>query len=122
MAAVRVLVVDDVEDHREIYVQYLRFMGLEVEVAADGPAALALAAKSPFDVVVTDVGLPGMDGWELCRRLRAGPDTAGIPVIVLSAYALHHEDTAREAGCAAYLRKPCLPDTLLGEIWRIVGR
>lgn len=94
---------------------YVAFLSPSFEVmeAADGEQALALAAERRPDVIVTDLSLPGMDGFELIARVRRDPATACVPVISLSGYGGHtHEERARAAGCDRILQKPCLPDAL----------
>ena len=108
-----VLIVDDFEDNREMYAQYLRFHGYEIAEADNGQEALKQAAALLPDVIVMDLSLPGMDGWEATRRLKQEPLTRDIPVIALTGHALTgSEHTAREAGCDTFLTKPCAPAVL----------
>jgi CheY-like chemotaxis protein len=112
-----VLVVDDVADQRDIYSQYLRFLGYRVETAVNGFDALAKVRALDPDLVVMDLSMPLMDGFEATRALKADPATRDIPIIALTAYSLHlPEEWALSAGCAAYLRKPCLPADLESTI------
>src|SRR5687768_814397 len=74
----RVLLVDDVEDNREIYAQFLRFEGYEVSEARNGIEALQLAATERPAIIILDLSMPGLDGWEVCRRLKADPGTRDI--------------------------------------------
>jgi CheY-like chemotaxis protein len=116
-----VLIVDDFEDNREMYAQYLLFCGLRVEEAGNGAEALDKAFASLPDLVVMDLSLPGVDGWEATRRLKANPRTKHIPVIALTGHALAgHSKGAFEAGCDRFLTKPCLPERLLEEIQRLL--
>ena len=116
-----VLIVDDFEDNREMYAQYLRFHGYEIAEAADGQEALDQAAALRPDVIVMDLSLPGMDGWEATRRLKQEPSTRDIPVIALTGHALTgSEHTAREAGCDTFLTKPCAPAVLGQEIRKML--
>ena len=95
-----VLIVDDFEDNREMYAQYLRFHGYDVAEADNGQEALRQASGLRPDVIVMDLSLPGMDGWEATRRLKQDAATRDIPVIALTGHALTgSEHTAREAGC-----------------------
>jgi len=121
-AAARVLIVEDYQDTREMYARYLRFSGFEVREARNGAEALRKAAGEHPDVIVMDLALPRMDGWEATRRLKAEPATRGIPVIALTGHAhADREQEARKAGCDAFLTKPCLPDALVKEIHRVLG-
>jgi len=109
----RVLVVDDDSEIREIVAGTLRRDGYTVMEAGDGPTALDTAIKLLPDLVVLDMTLPGMDGVEVTRRLKATPMLAAIPVLALSALT---QQTVREralaAGCERYLTKPCPPAAL----------
>lgn len=104
----RVLVVDDCLDHTESLATLLRLWGHEAETAADGPAALTAAARDrPPDVVLLDVGLPGMDGYELARRLRQLPGLGQALMLTISGYAGDVDrERALAAGCADHLVKP----------------
>jgi two-component system cell cycle response regulator DivK len=116
-----VLIVDDFEDNREMYAQYLRFHGYEIAEADNGQEALKQAAALHPDVIVMDLSLPGMDGWEATRRLKQEPLTRDIPVIALTGHALTgSEHTAREAGCDRFLTKPCAPAVLGQEIRKVL--
>ena len=115
-----VLIVDDVADNRELYVQYLTFFGYRAAEAEDGHEALAKAADIKPDVIVMDLSLPGMDGWEATRRLKADPGTRHIPIIALTGHALSgSNEHAIAAGCDAFLTKPCDPEDLAAEIDRL---
>ncbi len=116
-----VLIVDDVQDNRTIYVLFLRFSGFRVTEAENGEEAVDKATSLLPDVIVMDLSLPVMDGWEATRRLKRDPRTKKIPVIVLTGHALpEHAQAAREAGCDLVITKPCLPDQLLETIRRIL--
>jgi CheY-like chemotaxis protein len=115
-----ILIVDDVPDNRELYVQYLTHFGYRAAEAGDGQDALAKAAALKPDVIVMDLSLPGMDGWEATRRLKADAATRHIPVIALTGHALSGSDEhARAAGCDAFLTKPCDPEELAATIDRL---
>ena len=115
------LVVDDFEDNRAMYAEYLSYSGYRVEQAADGEQAVELATRLVPDVVVMDLSLPGMDGWEATRRLKADARTRDVPVIALTGHALAgHSRTARDAGCDAFLAKPCLPETLVEKVQELL--
>lgn len=111
-----VLLVDDLEDQRDLYRQYLSFAGFEVETADDGLTAIASAVTSQPDVIVMDLAMPGLDGFEATQRLKALGPTADIPIIALTAHGELPKEWALAAGCTAFLRKPCYPDQLADEI------
>lgn len=113
-----ILIVDDYEDSRALCTEYLQFMGYRVSSAADGREAVRKASDLP-DVIVMDLSLPRMDGWEAIRALKADTATRDIPVIVLTGHALSGlRERAIEAGCVGFLTKPCLPPDLLDEVRR----
>jgi CheY-like chemotaxis protein len=113
----KVLIVDDFEDNRAMYAEFLRYSGFEVIEASDGAEAIERATAEAPDVVVMDLSLPVLDGWEATRRLKADARTQHIPVIALTGHALEgHSQGAREAGCDWFLAKPCLPETLLSTL------
>ena len=116
-----VLVVDDFPDNRDMYMQYLEFSGLRVAEAQNGHEALQQANALLPDLIVMDLSLPGLDGWEATRRLKADARTRAIPVIALTGHALAgHSKGAIEAGCDAFITKPCLPERLLEEIRKML--
>lgn len=117
-----VLVVDDFADNREMYSEYLSFSGYDVIEARNGKEALEAAQERLPDIIIMDLSLPVMDGWEATRRLKADARTRQIPVVALTGHALAgHSTGAREAGCDAFLAKPCLPDQLVAEIRRMLA-
>lgn len=119
----RVLLVDDYPDAREMYSEYLDFAGFDVVEAANGMEALARAVDATPDIILMDLSLPVMDGWEATRRLKADRRTARIPVVALTGHALAGiSDGAMRAGCDAFVTKPCLPEDLVREICRILDR
>jgi len=114
-----VLVVDDVDHGREIFAEYLEFRGFRVATAADGLEAIEKAHELLPDIILMDLSLPGIDGWEATRRLRQDPSTSAIPIIALTAHALASaHDRARDVGCNAVVTKPCLPKDLEQEVRR----
>ena len=116
-----VLVVDDHQDAREMYAEYLEFSGFRTAEARNGAEALEKAFALTPDVILMDLSLPVMDGWEATRRLRADARTRNIPIVALTGHALSgHADGAKDAGCDAYVTKPCLPDALVQEVKRIL--
>jgi CheY-like chemotaxis protein len=112
-----VLLVDDFQDNREMYAMYLDHAGFRVVEATNGHEALDVAFSRVPDVIVMDLSLPGLDGWEATRRLKADARTRHIPVLALTSHALEgFSKGAREAGCDAFVTKPCLPENLASEI------
>ena len=117
-----ILVVEDYDDAREMYVEYLSFTGFRVESATNGLEAIEMTQRLRPDLVLMDLALPKLDGWEATRRLKSDPATARIPVIALTGHALAgHAERAREAGCDSFITKPCVPDELVAEISRVLG-
>lgn len=114
-----VLLVEDDQDTREMYSEYLSYSGLRVAEAPTGFRALERVREQTPDVVVTDIAMPGMDGLELSRRLRADPPTREVPIIAVSG---HPTARARDAGCDMMLEKPCTPDELLHAIEDILSK
>ena len=116
-----VLVVDDFADNREMYCEYLSFCGYDVIEARNGAEALEEARSRMPDIIIMDLSLPVMDGWEATRRLKDDDRTRMIPVVALTGHALAgHSQVARDAGCDSFLAKPCLPDQLVAEIKRML--
>jgi CheY-like chemotaxis protein len=117
-----ILVVDDYEDAREMYAEYLRFCGFRVAEARNGNEALEQAFSLMPDLILMDLSLPGMDGWEATRQLKSDPRTQRIPVVALTGHALAGaSDGAKKAGCDSFVTKPCLPDDLVVEVRRMLG-
>lgn len=116
-----VLVVDDFDDGREMYASYLRFSGYRVDEAADGREAIAKAFDILPDIILMDLSLPGIDGWQATRQLKNDARTHSIPIVALTGHALEvHSRRALEAGCDAFIVKPCMPTDLLNEMRRIL--
>jgi two-component system cell cycle response regulator DivK len=106
----KVLVVEDDMDNRRIVVKVLSVEGYRVIEAADGVQALARVREEPPDLILMDLALPNMDGWEATRQLKLDPATREIPVVALTAFAMRgDEEQARAAGCDDYLPKPVRP-------------
>ena len=117
----RVLLVDDYPDAREMYSEYLKFSGFDVVEASNGVEALQRAIETSPDIILMDLSLPVMDGWEATRRLKEDPRTAGIPVVALTGHALAGMfEGAKRAGCDAFVTKPCLPEDLVKEIHNVL--
>ncbi len=118
-----VLVVDDFQDNREMYAEYLEFSGYRVLVATNGQEALDRAFAERPDLIVMDLSLPVLDGWEATRRLKADPRTRAVPVIALTGHALAgHSQGAKDAGCDGFLAKPCLPQALAAKVREVLDQ
>ena len=112
----RILVVEDHEDNRQILRDLLSAAGYEMIEAHDGEQALERVAVRP-DLILMDIQLPGIDGYEVTRRIKADPALAAIPIIAVTSYALTGDDAkARAAGCDDYVAKPFSPRQLLAKI------
>src|SRR5690242_21922577 len=112
-----ILVVEDQMDNRQILRDLLGNAGYELLEAENGAEALTTVARQRPDLILMDIQLPVMDGYEATRRLKADPATKSIPIIVVTSYALSgDEGKAREAGCDAYVTKPYSPRQLLAKI------
>jgi two-component system, cell cycle response regulator DivK len=112
-----ILVVEDQADNRQIVRDMLTTTDYEMIEAWDGEAALTMVASKRPDLILMDIQLPGIDGYEVTRRIKASPDLKAIPIIVVTSYALSgDEEKARTAGCDAYIAKPYSPRELLSKI------
>lgn len=117
-----ILVVDDYQDAREMYAEYLQFSGFRVAEAKNGNEAVEQAFALKPDLILMDLSLPGMDGWEATRRLKADETTRHIPIVALTGHALAGaSEGARKAGCDSFVTKPCLPDDLVVEVRRMLS-
>ena len=117
-----ILVVDDYQDAREMYAEYLQFSGFRVAEAKNGNEAVEKAFALQPDLILMDLSLPGMDGWEATRRLKADEATRRIPVVALTGHALAGaSEGAKKAGCDSFVTKPCLPDDLVVEVRRMLN-
>ncbi|MCP3098149.1 response regulator [Myxococcus sp. K15C18031901] len=117
-----VLVVDDYDDAREMYAEYLEFSGFRVAQARNGQEALDQAFALTPDIILMDLSLPIIDGWEATRRLKNDARTRAIPVVALTGHAMTGQsDEAKGAGCDSFVTKPCLPDELVAEVRRILA-
>lgn len=117
-----VLIVEDQPDLRHLYAQQLTLSGFDVIEASDGVDAIAHTSSQFPDVVLMDLSLPILDGWEATRRLKADARTAHIPIVALTA----HDDSgglqrATSAGCDWFVPKPCAPDALITEVRRVLS-
>lgn len=117
-----ILVVDDYQDAREMYAEYLQYSGFRVAEARNGNEAVTQARSLKPDLILMDLSLPGMDGWEATRVLKADEETRHIPIVALTGHALAGaSEGARKAGCDSFVTKPCLPDDLVVEVRRMLG-
>ena len=118
----RVLIVEDDPETRHFYADALTRGGFVADEAHNGHQALEKAFAAPPDLIVTDIAVPGIDGIELCRRLRADPRTRAIPLLAVTGYGdRQYDNRAADAGAARVLIKPCDPDELLAEAERLVN-
>jgi CheY-like chemotaxis protein len=119
----RILLVEDNEMNRDMLSRRLTRRGYEVTLALDGEQGLALARSEAPALILMDMSLPGIDGWEATRQLKASPGTHAIPVIALTAHAMAGDrDKALAAGCDDFDTKPIDLDRLLGKIEALLGR
>jgi len=113
----RILVVEDHEDNRQILRVLLGSAGYQMIEAHDGETALTTAASERPDLILMDIQLPGLDGYEATRRIKADPTLSAIPIIAVTSYALTgDEEKALAAGCSAYVAKPYSPLELLNKL------
>ena len=113
----RILLIEDHEDNRRIVRDLLTPAGYEVVEAVTGEEGVAMAATHHPDLILMDIQLPGLDGYEATRRIKANPALRHIPIIVVTSYALSGDDVkAFAAGCDAYVTKPFVPRELLAKV------
>jgi two-component system cell cycle response regulator DivK len=121
MASPTILIVEDNADNRDIYRTILGHYGYPVLEADNGDDGVAMAREHHPSVILMDVAMPGMNGWDATRVLKADPATAGIRIIALTAYAMAEDRRkAEEAGCDGYLAKPVEPRRVLEEVRRVL--
>ena len=118
----KILLVEDNEMNRDMLTRRLERKGYEVVIAVDGQAGVDMASSSNPDIILMDLSLPVIDGWEATRQIKANPATQSIPVIALTAHAMAgDEQKALEAGCDNYDTKPIDLKRLLGKINKLLG-
>ena len=118
----RVLLVEDNEMNRDMLSRRLIKNGYEVAMAVDGAQGVAMAQAGPWDIILMDMSLPVIDGWEATRQIRATPGLDTIPIIALTAHAMAGDrDKAMDAGCSDYDTKPVEITRLLGKMTALLG-
>jgi two-component system cell cycle response regulator DivK len=116
-----VLIADDFEDGREMYGEYLSFLGFQVETACDGEEALRKAVELEPDVILMDMSMPVLDGWQATRLLRENERTREIPIVGVSGHVFRGAgEKAIDAGCDSFVGKPALPEEVAEEIRRLL--
>ena len=117
-----ILIVEDNEMNRDMLSRRLERKGHTVSVAVDGRQGIDMARAGGFDLVLMDMSLPGIDGWETTRLMRAAPETRTVPIIALTAHAMAGDrDRALDAGCNDYDTKPVDLERLLGKMHALLG-
>jgi two-component system cell cycle response regulator DivK len=119
-----VLLVEDDRDGRRLFAVWLQDAGFRVETAHNGLQALDRAFDTLPDAILTDLHIPGIDGYELTRRVKSDPRTSAIPVLAVTGYAPFTQDPSRadRAGCDAILPKPCDPDDLTSTLRTLIAK
>ena len=113
----KILVVEDNEDNLQVICDELDYAGYEVVSAGDGEEAIQKTLAERPDLILMDISIPIIDGWEVTRRLKADPKTGNIPIIALTAHAMAgDEQKAKAAGCDGYIAKPCTPDEVAAKV------
>ena len=118
----KVLLVEDNEDNRIVYSTILRHYGYTVSEALNGEEGIAKARSELPDLILMDISIPILDGWEAAQILKRDPATQSIPIVALTAHALSTDrEKALEVGCDGYLAKPCEPRTVVAEVARLLS-
>ncbi|HEX67686.1 MAG TPA: response regulator [bacterium] len=117
----KILLVEDDVDNREVASAILKHYGYQVLEAKEGKEALEMVKKEIPDLILMDMALPGVSGWEVTRRLKRNPCTSQIPIIALTAYAMRKDkEKAFKLGCEGYLSKPISPQKIIEEVKRVL--
>ena len=117
-----VLLVEDNEDNRTVYRTILEHFGYQVIEARNGEDGVRMAREDHPDLILMDISIPIIDGWEATRILKGDPATSDIPIIALTAHALATDRAkATEVGCDGYLAKPCEPRRVVAEVEKFIG-
>lgn len=118
----RILLIEDNEQNRYLATFLLERRGYRVEVAVDGPAGVESATSEPPDLILLDIQLPGMDGYEVARRLRGVETLARVPIVAVTSYAMVGDrERVLAAGCDGYIEKPIDPETFVASIETMAG-
>ena len=118
----KILVVEDTEDNRQILRDLLGMAGYDMIEANDGAEGVAQATAHKPDLILMDIQMPVMDGYEATRQIKANPELKAIPILAVTSYALSgDEEKARAAGCDGYIAKPYSPRQMLAKVREIVG-
>jgi len=118
----KILVVEDTEDNRQILRDLLRMAGYDMVEAHDGAQGVAMAVEHRPDLILMDIQMPVMDGYEATRRIKAIPELKATPIVAVTSYALSgDEQKTRDAGCDAYIAKPYSPRQMLAKVREILG-
>jgi len=118
----KILIVEDTEDNRQILRDLLGTAGYTLFEASDGAEGIAKAAEHRPDLILMDIQMPVMDGYEATRRIKADPALKSIPVVAVTSYALSgDEEKTRAAGCDGYIAKPYSPRLMLAKVREIIG-
>jgi two-component system, cell cycle response regulator DivK len=113
----RILMIEDTEDNRQILRDLMATTDYHLLEADDGPTGIAMASRERPDLILMDIQLPGIDGYEVTRRIKADPALQHIPIIAVTSYALSGDEAkVRAAGCDAYVAKPFSPRQLLAKV------
>ena len=119
---VQVLLVEDNEDNLNIYKTFLLHVGYTVETAGDGRTGLEMITQLRPELVLLDVSMPEMDGWEVCTRVKASAALGDVQIVMLTAHAMaEDEKKAYEIGADGYIRKPVTPRAVIDEVRRFIG-
>ena len=122
MSNKKILVVEDTEDNRQILRDLLGMAGYDMIEAHDGAEGVAKAGEHRPDLILMDIQMPVMDGYEATRRIKSNPELKSIPIVAVTSYALSgDEEKTRAAGCDAYIAKPYSPRQMLAKVREILG-
>jgi CheY-like chemotaxis protein len=116
-----VLFAEDLQQIRNTYARYLTLVGFRVAQVENGRQALQMAIELNPAVILMDLSMPGIDGWQATRRIKTDPRTVHIPVIALTGFG-DAEESAKKAGCDGYLSKPCSAEDVVQEITRVLAK
>jgi CheY-like chemotaxis protein len=118
----RVLVIEDDYNSRFVFTTMLKYRGYETSEAETGEAGLKIAIESHPHLILLDIGLPGINGWEVCRQLKAQTSTASIKIIIITAHAfMNNQQTAHDCGTDLFLTKPMEPTLICKHVASLIG-